>query len=307
MKQSNIKAIIFSIIAFLLLTAVLSCAMTLVIFHLTNKPEQTTTEPSDTSPDPYTSVMPTESELTPETSPTQSETPVEPSTEIPPTSQTPIEELPYVLKSTSDAGIAYQDSLIFLGDSTSYGMLANEVLTGGKNTRQVWYGQNGTLYLPNATENLIFDGNGSSGKMLADLVAEKRPPVIVVTLGVGVSSSFNEGRFSAFYDAVIQTILSKSPSTKIICNSMYPVCEVRNADYQLLNNNDISTANGWILSLVQSHYNKGEQVYYLDSYSKLIGNDGYMPATYSNGDGLHLSPAGFEIVLSNIRTHKIPD
>ena len=62
-----------------------------------------------------------------------------------------------VLGETEDAGQEYIDKLVFLGDSTTYGLKAYEVLTGGKNTAQVWTPASGTLTLYNyATATIVF-------------------------------------------------------------------------------------------------------------------------------------------------------
>ena len=44
-------------------------------------------------------------------------------------------------------------------------------------------------------------------------------------------------------------------------------------------------------------------VRYLDTLSVLMGSDGWLPQDYQNGDGLHLNPTSFNLVLNNIRTH----
>ena len=65
-------------------------------------------------------------------------------------------------------------------------------------------------------------------------------------------------------------------------------------------------ANTWIEDICEELYKSGKSVYYLDTYSVLVNEEGYLPENYSNGDGLHLSPAGFSAVLSNIRKHRLP-
>ena len=62
-----------------------------------------------------------------------------------------------LLPETEDAGQEYIDKLTFLGDSTTYGLKFYEVLTGGKNTTQVWTPANGTLTLYNyAKATIVF-------------------------------------------------------------------------------------------------------------------------------------------------------
>ena len=307
MKPSKIKPIVFSAIAFLLMIVTLACVFSLMFFHIQHKdtPGTSQSRPSPADPTPSSPV------------PTSSETPTEPlsspsatSSETLPVSGEPSPSIPegdFVLKKTEDAGLDYQNRIVFLGDSTTYGMLPNMVLPDKADSKQVLHGAGGTLSLPNATTNLIYAGSSTEGKLLGEYLSAVKPEILVITLGVGVSDSLNESRFSSYYKLVIDTVLSSSPNTKIICNSIYPVCQARDESYQHLNNPDIAKANAWIGKVAQGYYESGKKVYYLDSYSLLLGSDGYMPSPYSNGDGLHLSKAAFEIVLGNIRTHKVPD
>ena len=45
----------------------------------------------------------------------------------------------------------------------------------------------------------------------------------------------------------------------------------------------------------------------LDSYSLLVDEDGYLPQSFTNGDGLHLSDVALNKVVEIMRTHPIPD
>lgn len=306
--RSKIKPIVFSAIAFLLLIVTLACVFALAFFHIQHQ-DTPTTSPSRPSP----SVDLNSSSQTPNFFETSTEPPSFPSTlssETLSVSEEPSPEIPegeFVLKGTEDAGLDYQNRIMFLGDSTTYGMLPNMVLPDKSDSNQVLHGAGGTLSLPNVTTNLIYAGSSTEGKLLGDYLSEVKPEILVITLGVGVSDSLNESRFSSYYKLVIDTVLSSSPHTKIICNSIYPVCKTRSESYQHLNNPSIAKANTWIGKVVEGYYKSDKRVYYLDSYSLLLGPDGYMPSFYSNGDGLHLSKAAFEAVLSNIRTHKVPD
>ena len=131
-----------------------------------------------------------------------------------------------------------------------------------------------------------------------------------MTLGVGVSNMFDEDDFKLAYNTVIETILSASPSTKIICQSIYPVTRASETTSALnggINNDDIKKCNKWIAACVEAKNNSGENVFYLDSFSILVDIDGFLPDSYSNGDGLHLTDIAYQAILENLRTHKIPD
>ncbi len=229
----------------------------------------------------------------------------------------PKEESPWLLVSGEDGGTAYQDSLIFLGDSTTYGLLDRGILSDGKASKQVWFGISGhTITFKFHDTAKITDTYGETdltkGYTIAEMAGNKKPPVLVITLGVtgGVSyfsNNMDEALFTTLYEKLINDILESSPDTKIICNSIYPVCKVVDSTVDAdITNENISKANGWIKNVVKSNYESGKDVYYLDSYSQLIGEDGYLPATYTNGDGLHLSDSALKAVLELIRTHRIP-
>jgi lysophospholipase L1-like esterase len=83
----------------------------------------------------------------------------------------------------------------------------------------------------------------------------------------------------------------------VIINSIYPVA----ASYTHLdqiNNDKISAANGWLQQVAEDL-----GVPYLDSESALLGSDGYLPESLQNGDGMHLTAEGFQLVINYLRTH----
>ena len=302
MNKKNFVPILFSVIAILLLTTAVVCVVLSSVNHIKRRnapvttddlPQQTTAAPTKETPEEPTSFG-KEPVETPETQPAE------------PTCKS-------ALPKTDDAGQDYIDGLVFLGDSTTYGMINAAVLKDKKDTRQVWYGPGGTLTLPAATSHLLNDGSPEAGKVLFDMAKEKQPKIIVVTLGVGVSYSLAEEQFKAAYEAVIDqileidTVLAASPKTKIICNSIYPVAAVLSDNYRNINNEDIRKANGWISEVADKRFEEGQQVYYLDSYTALSGKDGYLPVNYTNGDGLHLSASAFNALLKNLRVHALKD
>lgn len=202
-----------------------------------------------------------------------------------------------VLGETEDAGQEYIDKLTFLGDSTTYGLKYYEVLSGGKNTTQVWTPASGTLTLYNyATATIVFPEDGQEISIV-DAVTRKQPEYLVITLGVNGVAEMDEDWFKQDYTALVQSIQAASPNTKIICNSIYPV----ENDYEYINsinNTNIPQANEWIKAVAESTGCK-----YADSASVLKAEDGSLREDYGNGDGIHLNADGFNAVLEYLRTH----
>ena len=202
-----------------------------------------------------------------------------------------------LLAETEDAGQEYIDKLTFLGDSTTYGLKYYEVLSGGKNTTQVWTPASGTLTLFNyATATIVFPEDGQEISIV-DAVTRKLPEYLVITLGVNGVSMMDEDWFKTDYTALVQSIQAASPDTKIICNSIYPV-ENDYEQIESINNTNIPQANKWIKAVAEATGCK-----YADSASVLKAEDGSLREDYGNGDGIHLNADGFNAVLNYLRTH----
>uniref|UniRef100_UPI0040288618 GDSL-type esterase/lipase family protein n=1 Tax=Candidatus Scatomorpha intestinigallinarum TaxID=2840923 RepID=UPI0040288618 len=210
-------------------------------------------------------------------------------------SETPASSV--LLAETEDAGQEYIDKLTFLGDSTTYGLKYYEVLSGGKNTTQVWTPASGTLTLFNyATATIVFPEDGQEISIV-DAVTRKLPEYLVITLGVNGVSMMDEDWFKTDYTALVQSIQAASPDTKIICNSIYPV-ENDYEQIESINNTNIPQANEWIKAVAEATGCK-----YADSASVLKAEDGSLREDYGNGDGIHLNADGFNAVLNYLRTH----
>lgn len=202
-----------------------------------------------------------------------------------------------LLAETEDAGQEYIDKLTFLGDSTTYGLKYYEVLSGGKNTTQVWTPASGTLTLFNyATATIVFPEDGQEISIV-DAVTRKLPEYLVITLGVNGVSMMDEDWFKTDYTALVQSIQAASPDTKIICNSIYPV-ENDYEQIESINNTNIPQANEWIKAVAEATGCK-----FADSASVLKAEDGSLREDYGNGDGIHLNADGFNAVLNYLRTH----
>ena len=219
------------------------------------------------------------------------------STPAPAVTQAP-EQIPTRLEQTEDAGSEYIDKFVFLGDSTTYGLKAYAVLSGGKNTTQVWTPASGTLTLSyQSIATIVYPETGEELKIV-DAVTKKQPEYMLITLGVNGVSFMDQEYFTSEYTALVKSIQAASPNTKIILNSIYPVA----SSYKYLsdiNNTKIVQANGWIEGIAAD-----TGVRFLDTYDAIVGSDGWLPEQYQNGDGLHLNADGFNVILDFIRTHE---
>lgn len=286
---------------------------------LTDSPDSGALEPPDTDV-PQTTVPP-ETKV-PETQAPVTEAP-KPTTQAPvteapkPTTQAPVTEAPktpvtpdtiptfyddaLLAEVALPAGTApdgYVDKLVFYGDSTTHGMKAYKVF-GSRDTKQVWTPTSGTLALFRAATDLVWNPNTQSEMSLADLCKTEKPEYLIMTLGVNGVSMMDETWFKTDYQSLINIILQNSPDTKLILQSIYPVARSY-AKQESINNTKIQNANKWIVQIA-----KANGLPYLNTYSVLVGSDGYLPETYQNGDGMHFNEVGFAAVMDYVKNHPL--
>lgn len=204
---------------------------------------------------------------------------------------------PTVLVETMDLGQEYQDKLVFLGDSTTYGFRSYEVLP----KTQVWTPASGTLSLFNwAIETIEYYApdmpDTAQTLSISDTAAARKPEYLVVTLGVNGVSTLDETQFKDYYRSLIQAIQVASPDTRIMCQSIYPVIDGMAPEG--ITNEIINTANQWILSVAQETGTR-----YLNTHDALLDETGNLISSYNSGDGLHLTPDGLQAILQYVRTH----
>ena len=203
---------------------------------------------------------------------------------------------------TADAGREYLDKIIFLGDSTTYGIgyYYRHGYTDLCPPSQVWTPSSGTLSLWDYdTAKIVYPATGKE-LSIQDAAKAAQPEILIITLGVNGISSLNETEFKADYTALVKNILEVSPNTKIILNSIYPVAD--SYQYQRsINNQKINAANGWIEDMANEL-----GLRYLNSHEALAV-DGKLPESSHNGDGLHLTGESFGKVMEYIRTHALPE
>ena len=202
------------------------------------------------------------------------------------------------LPQTQDMGSDYQNRLIFLGDSTTYGLYSYGILPH----YQVWTPSSGTMSLFNwAAETIEYyaPGDPANAQNIAiiDCAAYSQPEYVVITLGLNGIALLDEQQFKDYYTGLIQAIQQASPNTRIICNSIYPVIDEKTSSE--ITNAKINAANGWIKDVAAA-----TNCRYLNSHDELMDETGQLPAQYEGGDdGIHMNADGYNAVLQIVRTH----
>lgn len=208
------------------------------------------------------------------------------------------------------------DGVVFLGDSTTNSLRFWEALPGGKATRSVWTGCDGTLSmwdvdkkqilinramydLCSASESFIlYKDNirqlpgGQYSATPATLAALTTPRCIVITLGVNGASCMKKEAFVGEYEKLVTSLRNASPNTRIVLNSILPVGE----GFKSFSKDKITKANKWIEELA-----KNMSVEYIDTYSALVDDNGYAPKELIDSvDKLHWNQRGCRRIVEVI-------
>ena len=219
---------------------------------------------------------------------------------------TSLEKLPSPLQKSEDAGQKYIDSFVFIGESTTHHLKSRGVLSGGKETTQVWSPKSGTLMLDATTASCRIVYPETAEELdLKEASARKKPQYFLLTFGLnGAAKSISKGEayFKSSYKKLIDTLLSSSPGSRIILQYCFPVAENMDMsnfsiDVAMLNQY-IDTLNGWAQELAD------ENGYgYLNTAEILKDQNGYLLFEYQAGDGYHLTKEAYIEILKYIRTH----
>jgi lysophospholipase L1-like esterase len=210
-----------------------------------------------------------------------------------------------ILGESEDEGMSYIDSMIFFGESTTAHLRSRGVLSGGRDTHQVWEDDSGTKTLSSKllSETINYPPTGEK-LTLAQALEKEKPAYIVLSFGLNGISGFinNKSSYVNNYSRLINTIQNASPNTRIILQSVYPV--TANCDAWNESGAEIcrytTTLNQWLTEIAAAH----ENVRFVDTASVLTDANGCLDEIYDfNGDGIHLTTEAYERILHYLRTH----
>ena len=219
-----------------------------------------------------------------------------------------IEQKSMLLSPTDDLGEDYIRKMIFLGESTTYGLWHYGVLPEGQGSMQVWTGatvRNGNIYCsgtlslsPSITQTKLFYPDTKVALTISEALTRKKPEILVITLGLNNGASYyTEDDFKQCYRTLLNSAISSSKDTVILLQSIFPVA--KSCQIQAYTPDRIALCNSWICDLAQEYGLK-----YLDTASVLSDSEGFLKEEYDNGgDGIHLNREGLSAVLLYIRTH----
>ena len=198
------------------------------------------------------------------------------------------------LKETKNYGNDYFNKITMVGDSNTMYMYLNGYLNGLK----AW-----AIPCLHAESMHFLEINlyGLGIKMrLLDAVEKYKPETMILNFGTFSTAWISEETFIEKANTMIEEIKEKSPNTKIILISIYPIKKGDNInDFK---QDIINKYNFLILEMADKYGLK-----YLDVQEALKGDDGYGKEEYFEDDKFHLTLLGHSTVKEYIKTHALEE
>ena len=185
----------------------------------------------------------------------------------------------------------------FFGESTTAHLSrVGGVLDNDAHRAKVLRDESGTRYLDMRilSSPVFCDGEKIS---FARVVEKLQPRVLVLSFGLnGITRwSRDPDAFLRNYRALIEGILERSPSTKILLQSVYPIGENTCFSLSVCEiNAQIDNLNKHVASLAEEYQN----VEYVNTAALLTDANGALNTAYDVGDGIHLTNEAYRIILS---------
>lgn len=190
---------------------------------------------------------------------------------------------------------------VFFGESTTTHLRSR----GGIPSAQVWANESGTMRLDSAIlSRTVTDTQTEERLSVSEMITRVQPPCLVLSFGLNGILAFSENRDSYLgnYKKLIRGIQERSPETRIVIQSVYPVATAEaQTDWHFSCspaeiNQRITRLNGWLRELCAST----EGVTYADTAFALTDSLGYLKSPFTT-DGIHLTESAYQEILLTLR------
>ena len=139
--------------------------------------------------------------------------------------------------------------------------------------------------------------NGETVKPMDEILAAN-PKKVYILLGTNAMETLTDEAFLEYYGRFLEFLVPQLPEdTVYYIEAIPPVTQAKAAD----ENFTLERIQGVNEKLALLAYQHG--MYYLDLYSALCGEDGYLKAEYAADDGLHLNNEGYSAWRELLITH----
>ncbi len=196
-----------------------------------------------------------------------------------------------LLKETADAGDAYENETVYIGDS-----LVLHMRSRSTHPTELVYAKESITPEDAATKKLAALKNGTEATF-AEAMTELQPGRIVITIGTN-SMWMEPETYLYFFDAFITQLEEGCPNTEIILQSTPPLSAEYDIGKNYPTNEKINRFNLYLAGLAEYR-----GLWFLNSAKDLKGDNGALASQYDNGDGFHITASAYDVWIRDLRTH----
>ena len=188
--------------------------------------------------------------------------------------------------------MSYFDDALFIGDSLTQGFQADT--SGISNASYAAYiGAGPRTFIEGTVTNI----NGETVEPIDEILAAN-PKKVYILLGTNAMVALTDEAFLEYYARFLDFLVPQLPEdTVYYIEAIPPVTQAKASD----ENFTLERIQGVNEQLAQLAYQYG--MHYLDLYSVLCGEDGYLRTEYAADDGLHLNSEGYSAWRELLITH----
>lgn len=198
-----------------------------------------------------------------------------------------------ILPETEDAGNAYVDNTLFIGDSNSYRYMSYGFTTLNNDIAVVGMSASAVK----SFGCVKFKNNPDKYIAVPEAVKLMQPQRVIIGYGTNDLGGGKESYIKEYVKG-IKAICEAYPYCDIIVNAVPPVAKDHTYPKSYVNMKNIDAFNEALVKMCEENGWK-----FLNSSEALKDTDGFCKMEYTTGDGLHLSQKGCEALFKYIRTH----
>ena len=198
----------------------------------------------------------------------------------------------FVPTTPTDFDREYLDQCVFVGDSVCSGL---RVYSGLLDADQVFAAGNlGARSLHDYT--VTYKGEELP---IMDAIAKRQPKYVYLWMGLNdINMTTKEQYAENLYNIAIEA-MNASPYSYVCILSMTPT----SIDHPWKANDRIKEYNEEVRKMCEE--NEDKHIYFLNVWDAVVNTSGYLPDECNGGDGLHLSPYAYQLVLGYVSANQI--
>lgn len=189
----------------------------------------------------------------------------------------------------------YFSDALFIGNSRTVGL----ALYGSMPDDVTFYATEGMNIYDLPTSSAQIPPNSGPKVSYKSLLSTEKFGKIYIMLGINDLGTGTSQSFADYYKGIVDEIHAAQPDAIIYIQSIINISAARNAQGDIISNDNINEKNALLEKLANNEY-----IFYLDVNEPLRDENGFLNADYTS-DGIHLGGGSLSLWENYLYTHAI--